>query len=174
MLSMSCDWTRVTTWWCEQGRRWWRWRSTHMEQSSHLKEMKTSPKEKVHARCFYFAGWDAIECMVEFSIDSHIIKSRTLKQTRLSNGTRCWLTCICIQPSDKVSCKPKYFRKHFEKMLTRCLNVWQKQVGVSTIAQSLRRGADCTSFCLTGKVRSLVRSEYSSSALTGQFSTCAC
>lgn len=41
------------------------------------KEMKTSSKAKVYARCFHFIGRGRVECMVRFMIDSHIIKNKT-------------------------------------------------------------------------------------------------
>ena len=42
------------------------------------KEMKTSPKAKLYARGLHFTDRDAIDCMVEFRIDSHTIKRGTL------------------------------------------------------------------------------------------------
>jgi hypothetical protein len=49
--------------------------------------MKTGLKTKVYARGFHFAGRDAIECVVEFRIDSLSIKKGTL-----INATRFELT----------------------------------------------------------------------------------
>ena len=54
-----------------------------MEQNSHMKkekEMKTTLKAKVYARCFYFIQQDAIECMVRFRIYSYTVKRGILKQ----------------------------------------------------------------------------------------------
>ena len=49
-------------------------RSIQMKQAHTWREdeeVKTSPKAKIYARVFYFAGQDAIEYVVRFRIDSH-------------------------------------------------------------------------------------------------------
>lgn len=56
------------------------------------KEIEASPKAKVYDRDFHFVSQGAMECTVEFTIDTCTIKRKTLMRLWLSSASTFELT----------------------------------------------------------------------------------